>query len=106
MINTKIKADLLLRGKSAPETENKILTALEAAPDQVFTLRELCSSNGRHSGSFWAAAYNLAAKGMIGYADRKYHVWGASVLARYNQRVRSAVSVSYTHLTLPTTPYV
>lgn len=91
MINTKIKADLLLRGKSAPETENKILTALEAAPDQVFTLRELCSSNGRHSGSFWAAAYNLAAKGMIGYADRKYHVWGASVLARYNQRVRSAV---------------
>ena len=57
----------------------------------MFTLRDICSKNGRHSGSFWASAYHMAAQGLIGFADRKYHVWGASILAKYNMRVRTVV---------------
>ena len=91
MINTKIKADLISRGRSLPEAEKKILDILESAQDQIFTLRDICSKNGRHNGSFWASAYHMAAQGLIGFADRKYHVWGASILAKYNMRVRTVV---------------
>lgn len=91
MINKKIKADLQSRGRSAPNMEAKILTILNSAPDQVFTLRDICNKNGQHNGSFWGAAYHLASQGLIGFADRKYHVWGASKLATYSMRVRTVV---------------
>jgi hypothetical protein len=91
MINTKIKADLITRGKPAPEAETKILKVLSNAQDQVFTLRDICNKNGSHNGSFWAAAYHLASQGLIGFADRKYHVWSASTLASYNMRIRTVV---------------
>lgn len=91
MINRKITADLISRGKSSPEVESKILNFLENAKDQHFTLRDICNKNGKHSGSFWAAAYHLASQGLIGFADRKYHVWSASSLATYSMRVRSVV---------------
>jgi len=91
MINRKITADLVTRGRSSADAEKKILTVLEAAQDQHFTLRDICNKNGRHNGSFWAAAYHLASQGLIGFADRKYHVWSASVLASYHMRVRTVV---------------
>lgn len=91
MINDKIRADLEERGKYSLATTRRILGALEASPDEVFTLRELCNRGGSHSGSFWAAAYYLAAKGKIGFSDRKYHVWGSSDLNGYASKIRCVV---------------
>jgi hypothetical protein len=91
VINKKIKADLQARGRSAPNMEAKILSILNSAPDQVFTLRDICNKNGQHNGAFWAAAYHLASKGLIGFADRKYHVWSVSKLATYSMRIRTVV---------------
>ena len=91
MINNKIKADLVARGKSREDAEKKIFKVLNEAPDQIFTLRDICNKNGRHNGSFWGAAYHLAAQGKIGLADRKYHVWSASVLATYPTRIRTVI---------------
>ena len=74
MINEKIKADLEDRGRYSLAAERKILGFLAAEPQGLHTLRDICAKkNGAHSGSFWAAAYHLAAQGKIGYAGRKYH---------------------------------
>lgn len=91
MINEKIKADLEERGRYSLAAERKILGFLAAEPQGVHTLRDICAKkNGAHSGSFWAAAYHLAAQGKIGYADRKYHQFSGD-LASLAKRVRSVV---------------
>ena len=91
MINEKIKADLLNRGKASAAIEQKIIDYLEKAPSDVHTLRDICNKKGSHSGSFWAAAYHLAAQGKIGLSDRKYHVWMHSILGTYSSRIRCVV---------------
>jgi hypothetical protein len=90
MMNEKIKADLEERGRASLAKERKILGYLEASPKQIFTLREICNKNGVHSGSFWAVAYHLASQGKIGFADRKYHMFGGD-LSGYGQRIRCVV---------------
>jgi len=90
MINEKINADLEERGRNSLASCRKILGYLEASPKEIFTLREICNKNGAHSGSFWAAAYHLASQGKIGFADRKYHVFGGD-LSAYPQKMRCVV---------------
>jgi len=91
MMTKRIKADLIARGRPSHKAEQKILATLNSAPDQVFTLRDLCGANGKHNGSFWAAAYHLASTGQIGIADRKYHVWSACTLVSQPMRIRTVV---------------
>ncbi|QDP50706.1 MAG: hypothetical protein Unbinned627contig1001_23 [Prokaryotic dsDNA virus sp.] len=91
MMNEKIQADLEERGKASLSVDRKILGYLEAEPNQVHTLRTICNAkNGAHNGTFWTAAYSLAARGKIGYADRKYHVFGGD-LASLTKKVRCVV---------------
>ena len=91
MMTKRIKADLIARGRPSHKAEQKILATLNSAPDQIFTLRDLVSSSGKHVGSFWAAAYHLASTGQIGIADRKYHIWSACVLVAQPSRIRTVV---------------
>ena len=90
MMNEKIRADLEERGRNSLASCRKILGYLEASPKEIFTLREICNKNGAHSASFWAAAYHLASKDKIGFADRKYHVFGGD-LSTYPQKMRCVV---------------
>ncbi len=73
MINHKIRKDLLNRSKPSPKHAAIILSYLIANSDKAIPLVIISETMRKKSGSIWGAAYDLAAMGKIGFADRKYH---------------------------------
>lgn len=75
MINHKIRKDLMSRAKPSPKHAAVILTYLISNNKKPQPLVIISETMRKRSGSIWGAAYHLAAKGKIGFADRKYHVF-------------------------------
>jgi hypothetical protein len=77
-INHKIRKDLIERSKPSPKHAAKILHYLIANHEKPVSLSIIAESMRKKSGSIWGAAYDLAAMGKIGFADRKYHIFDSN----------------------------
>ena len=77
-INHKIRKDLVERAKPSPPQEAQILAYLIANHDRPVSLSVISEQMRRNWPATWPAAYHLAAKGKIGFADRKYHLFDSN----------------------------
>ena len=74
-INHKIKKDLVERSHPSPSHAAQILAHLMANNDRPVSLSVIAEQMRKSGPATWPAAYDLAAKGEIGFADRKYHLF-------------------------------
>lgn len=81
-INHKIRKDLIERAKPSPSHAAKILHYLIANHQKPVSLAIIADTMRKKSGSIWGAAYDLAAMGKIGLADRKYHLFDSHPLLK------------------------
>ena len=91
-INHKIRKDLIERAKPSPSHAAQILAYLIANHDRPVSLSVIAEQMPKKSGSIWGAAYDLAANGRIGIADRKYHLFESNrLLAKLSKKQRIVV---------------
>ena len=90
-INQKIRQDLNQRAKPSPKHAAKILHYLIANHQNPVSLSIIAESLRKKSGSIWGAAYDLAANGKIGVADRKYHLFSSNPLLAKLSKKQSIV---------------
>lgn len=77
MLTKKIKEHLALRANPSPAKEAKILAYLTDVGhrNRIVTITEILEHYNATSGQFYSAAYSLAERGLIGFADRQYHIF-------------------------------
>ncbi len=76
-INHKIRKDLIERSYPSPKHAAQILAYLHHNKKQVCSLSVISEQMRKSSPMTWPAAYDLAAMGKIGFADRRYHVFAS-----------------------------
>tara|TARA_Y100000114_G_C11760162_1_gene329081 strand:- start:799 stop:1578 length:780 start_codon:yes stop_codon:yes gene_type:complete len=74
-INHKIRKDLIERSHPSPSHAAQILAHLIANNDKPVSLSVIAEQMRKSMQATWPAAYDLAAMGKIGFADRKYHLF-------------------------------
>jgi hypothetical protein len=74
-INHKIRKDLIERSHPSPSHAAQILAYLIANNDRPVSLSVIAEQMRKSMQATWPAAYDLAAMGKIGFADRKYHLF-------------------------------
>jgi hypothetical protein len=75
MLTKKIKEKLALRANPSPAKEAKILHYLSKNNDKIVTMIDILEHYDTSSGAFYSAAYSLAERGAVGFADRQYHIF-------------------------------
>ena len=91
-INHKIRKDLIERSHPSPSHAAQILAYLIANSKKPVSLSVISEQMRKSGPATWPAAYDLAAMGKIGFADRKYHLFDTHPeLKKLPKRQRIAV---------------
>tara|TARA_R100000773_G_scaffold6290_1_gene6549 strand:+ start:361 stop:1077 length:717 start_codon:yes stop_codon:yes gene_type:complete len=92
MLTKKIRQHLALRANPSPAKEAKILAYLNSNRNKIVTMIDILEHYNNRSGHFYSAAYSLAERGAIGFADRQYHIFSQnSATKKLHKRNRFVV---------------
>tara|TARA_R100000734_G_C3316760_1_gene109423 strand:+ start:852 stop:1631 length:780 start_codon:yes stop_codon:yes gene_type:complete len=91
-INHKIRKDLIERSHPSPSHAAQILAYLIANRKKPVSLSVISEQMRKSGPATWPAAYDMAAMGKIGFADRKYHLFDTHAeLKKLSKKQRIAV---------------